>query len=163
MTHRRLDPRICNVAIDANALDRDGSDRDALVDRLLALSSAGTINLILPKGVRREILNPRTPAHVQEAALPKIFSIGVGLNADEPRRHRIIAQELQGNAKPGKHEADADHLFEAAKYCGFFITHDDRVLKRAGRLGEVLPPSLTVVTLTDFLAILDDWEAKYPR
>jgi hypothetical protein len=34
---------------------------------------------------------------------------------------------------------------------------------RVRRLGEVLPPSLTVVTLTDFLPIFDDWEAKYPR
>jgi hypothetical protein len=52
---------------------------------------------------------------LQEAALPKIFTIGVGLNSDEQRRKRIITAELQGNAKPGKHEADADHLFEAAK------------------------------------------------
>ena len=75
MTHRPLDPRICNVSIDANALDRDGASRDALVDRLLALYESGTINLILPKGVRLEISNPNTPPDVQEAA-PRIFSIG---------------------------------------------------------------------------------------
>jgi hypothetical protein len=162
MTRRPLDPRKCPVAIDANALDRGGSNRDALVDRLLALYNAGTINLILPKGVRLEISNPNTPAHVQEAA-PKIFTIGVGLNADEKRRKRIIAAELQGNARPGKHEADADHLFEAAKYGGYFITHDQRILARAGRIGQVRPPSLTVVTLADFLTIFDDWEVQYPR
>ena len=159
-TRRPLDPRICPVAIDANALDRDGSARDNRVDRLLGLSSAGTINLIVPKRVREEIQNPRTPAHVQEAALPKLFTIAVGLNSDEQRRKRIIEQELQGNARPGKHIADADHLFEAAKYGGYFITHDQRILTRAGRLGEVLPPSLTVVTLVDFLAIFDDYAAR---
>ena len=162
MTHRPLDPRICNVSIDANALDRDGGSRDALVDRLLALYEAGTINLILPKGVRLEMSNPNTPAHVQGAA-PRIFTIGVGLNADEQRRKRVIEAELQGKAKPGKHAADADHLFEAAKYTGYFITHDERILKRSGGLREVLPPSLTVVTLADFLAIFDDWEARYSR
>jgi len=52
---------------------------------------------------------------------------------------------------------------EAAKYGGYFVTHDRRILTRAARLGEVLPPSLTVVTLADFLTILDDWEARYPR
>ena len=26
-----------------------------------------------------------------------------------------------------------------------------------------LPPSLTVVTLADFLAIYDDWVARYPQ
>jgi hypothetical protein len=163
MTRRPLDPRICPVAIDANALDRDGSERDVLVDRLLALSSTRTIRLLVPKRVRAEIQNPQTPAHVKEAALPQIFTIGVGLNSDEKRRKRIITAELQGNAKLGKHEADADHLFEAAKYGGFFITEDGRILKRAGRLSEVLPPSLTVVTLADFLAIFDEWEARYRR
>jgi hypothetical protein len=43
------------------------------------------------------------------------------------------------------------------------ITHDDRILTRAGRLGDVLPPSLTVVTLEDFLAIFDDYEARLTR
>jgi hypothetical protein len=56
--------------------------------------------------------------------------------------------------------ADADHLFEAVKYGGYFITHDRRILTRAGRLGEIVPPSLTVVTLVDFLAIFDDYAAR---
>lgn len=155
-----LDPRICNVAIDGNALNRDGSANDALVDRLLELADAGTINLIVPKGVRAEIEHPATPAHKQEAALPRIFTYQVGLNSDEERRRRLIMQELQGNAQPGKHSRDADHLFEAAKYGGYFITHDQRILKKAGKLGSLLPPSLTVVTLAEFLAIFDDYEAR---
>jgi len=84
----------------------------------------------------------------------------VALNSDEERRHRIIEQELTGNARPGKHSADADHLFEAAKYGGYFITHDERVLKRAGRLRDVLPPSLTVTTLLDFVVIFDQYVAQ---
>jgi len=114
--------------------------------------------LLVPKRVRAEIENSNTPAHVKEAALPQVFTISVELTPDEQRRKCVITAELQGNAKPGKHGAVADHLFEPAKYGGFFITEDDRILKRAGRLSEVLPPSLTVVTLSDFLAILDDWE-----
>lgn len=157
MTHQPLDPRLCPIAIDANALDKKGGDRDALVDRLIALSESGAVRLIVPKRVRTEIQNPRTPASVQKAALSQIFTIGVGLNTDEERRKRIITAELQGNAKSGKHEADADHLFEAAKYCGYFITEDCRILVRAGRLGEVLPPSLTVVTLVEFLAVFDQY------
>jgi hypothetical protein len=160
---RPLDPRICPVGIDANLLDHDGTSRDALVDRLLALSSARSIRLFVPKRVRAEIEHPQTPSHVKEVGLSQIFTIGVELNSDEQRRKRIITAELQGNAKPGKHEADADHLFEAAKYGGFFITEDERILKRAGRLSEALPPSLCVVTLADFLGIFDDWEAQYPR
>ncbi len=43
--------------------------------------------------------------------MPQIFSDSVGLNSDEQRRRQIITQELQGNAKPRRHEADADHLY----------------------------------------------------
>jgi hypothetical protein len=155
-----LDPRICNVAIDGNVLNRDGSANDVLVDRLLGLADAGMINLIVPKGVRAEIEHPATPAHKQEAALPRIFTYQVGLNPDEERRRQLIMRELQGNAQPGRHSRDADHLFEAAKYGGYFITHDQRILKKAGQLGNLLPPSLTVVTLAEFLNVFDDYEAR---
>jgi hypothetical protein len=164
MTRRRLDPRRCNVAIDSCAIERNGTDHDLLVDRLLELVSAHVISLVLPKGVRHEILNPKTPAHKQEAVQLKPYTLTVGLNADEQRQHQIITRELQGNATtPGKHHADADHLFEAGKYgAGYFITHDTRILTRAGRLRDVLPPSLTVVASVDFLAIFDDYAARCP-
>ncbi len=161
MTRRPLNPlKASRITIDANAVNRDGSEHDKLVDRLLGLVAAGTIGLIVPKGVRLEVQDPRTPAHVHETILPQIFTVPVGLNADEKRRHQIITAELQGNAKPGKHEADADHLFEASKYSGYFITHDERILKKAGRLGDVIPPTLTVVTLEEFLTILDEYQAQ---
>jgi len=51
MTRRPLDPRICSVAIDANALNRDGSAHDELVHRLLRLSAPGTIRLLVPNFV----------------------------------------------------------------------------------------------------------------
>jgi hypothetical protein len=163
MARRPLDPRICSVAIDVNALTRGGSDHDGLVDRLLWLSAAGTINLIAPKGMSGETLDPRTPDHFQEAALPKIFTIQVALNSDEQRRRRLIEEALQGNGRFGQHAADADHLFETAKYCSYFITHDRRILDRVGKIRSLLPPSLTVVTLPHFLAIFDKYEARRQR
>jgi hypothetical protein len=155
---RPLDPRSCPIAIDANALDRDGSNRDDLVDRLLKLWQDGKINLIVPKEVRKEIQNPRTPGRVQAAMASMNFTMPVGLNSDEQRRKYLITQELQGNAQPGKHAADADHLFEATKYCGYFITHDQRLLDKASKLRSLLPPSLTVVTLAEFLDLFDAYD-----
>jgi hypothetical protein len=158
-THRPLDPRICPIGIDANALNRDGSAHDASVDRLLELRRAGKINLIVPHGVRAEVLNPQTPSHVREAVLPNIFTIPTGLTEQEQKNRRLIAAALQGNAKQGKHAADAQHLADAAKYCGYFITHDERVLKRSMALRDLLPPSLNVVTLDEFMDIFDDYES----
>jgi hypothetical protein len=147
------------VAIDTNALNKDGSAHDGLVDRLLNLWGDGTITLIAPKGVRLEALDSRVPAHIQAAVTPMFFTYQVSLNSEEQQRKRLIEQELRGNARPGKHTADADHLFEAEKYCAYFITHDRRILDKAGRMRSLLRPSLTVVTLAEFLEIFDQYEA----
>ncbi len=156
-TRRPLDPRKCPIGIDANAINRDGSAHDQLVDRLLELDRSGTINLIVPRGVRVEVQDPRTPSHVREPVLAKIFTRETGLTAQEVDVRAGIEAVLQGNAKPGRHAADARHLAEAAKYCGYFITHDERILKRSHGLGSLLPPSLNVVTLVEFLQIFDDY------
>jgi hypothetical protein len=158
MAHRPLDPSKVNVAIDANAFNRDGGAHDQLVDRVLKLGAEGKIRLIAPQGVRREVEDLRTPSCVQEAILPQIFTIPTDLTDQERANRRKIEAALQGNAKPGKHAADAAHVFEAGKYCGYFITHDERILKRAGSYRE-LPPSFKIVTLARFLEIFDDYEA----
>ncbi|MBR0967087.1 type II toxin-antitoxin system VapC family toxin [Bradyrhizobium diazoefficiens] len=157
--NRPLDPRRVNVTLDANALDKDGTTRDELVDRVLALRRANKLNLVIPAGVRAEVEHPRTPQAVKDAILPEIFTIPTGLNSQEQTfRHRLEAA-LRGNAHPGKHAADAYHLAEAAKYGGYFITHDERILRKSGELGALLPPSLQVVTLEEFLEIFDDYES----
>lgn len=153
-----LDPKFCNIFADANAVDRPAGDpnRAKNVERLLRLWHDEHILVLLPRGVRVEIQDPRTPQVVRDATMGAIFTLTVGLTADEQRTRATIRAELQGNAQPGKHAADADHLAEAAKYGGgYFITHDERVLKRSGRLRDVLGPTLQVVTLAEFLAIYD--------
>jgi hypothetical protein len=155
-----INPRNCPIAIDANALDRDGSARDALVERLLQLSYAGRINLLVPKGVRIELQHPNTPPNVQEAGLSQKFTLKVGLNTRERALHRQIERALQGNARLGKHSTDADHLFEAAKYGGYFITEETRIRDKASKIPNLLPPSLNVVTLAHFIAIFDQFEAR---
>jgi hypothetical protein len=160
MARRPLDPRKVNVLFDANAFDR-GADDGAEVDRLLALQASGKINLIAPGGVRHETQHPHTPASVRQAVSGQIFSLPVGINQSEKQQLNRIRSVLQGNASPGTHDADARHVFEAAKYGGgYFITHDRRINQtKRQELETVLPPSLWIVTLTTFLKILDDYEA----
>jgi hypothetical protein len=98
-TRRPLDPRRVPVAIDANALNRNGTAHDELVDRLLELERADTINLIVPRGVRTEVQDPRTPGHVSEPVLSKIFTIQTGLTTQEADTRCKIEAALQGNAR----------------------------------------------------------------
>ena len=162
--HRPLDPRKCNIAVDANALDRDGTARDRLVDRFNELSSGRRIRAVVARGVRSEIQHPRTPDHVKAAVLPQIFNLRPGLNAPQEAARHSVQAILQGNAKPGRHAADASHLSEAAETgCAYFITHDKRILDKRGDLDAELPPSLRIVTLAEFMEIFDHYDQRYSR
>ena len=113
MAHRPLDPRRVNVALDTNALNRDGSPRDALVDRLIALIDGGEVNVVLGGLVRKEASDPRTPSVVRDAMMPRIFNLQPGLIDAQKERRRKVAAIMQGNAQPETHAADAQHLCEA--------------------------------------------------
>jgi len=155
-----LDPRICNISCDANAVDRDGTARTALVDRFVGLCDDGTLNVVMAGGVRDETSHPRTPAVVRDFMSDQIFNLRPSLNSGQQATRAKIARVLQGNAATGKHSADASHLSEAAETgCGYFITEDKRTLDKRYELEAVLPPTLTIVTLAEFLSILDDFEA----
>jgi hypothetical protein len=159
MTRRPLDPRKVNMLFDANAFDRGVGD-GAEVDRLLGLQTRGKMNLIAPASVRQETQHPHTPAPVREAVSWQIFSLPVGINQNEQQQLSRTRAILQGDAAPGKHDADAWHVFEAAKYGGgYFITHDRRINQTKRQELEEVPPSLWIVTLTAFLKIFDDYEA----
>jgi hypothetical protein len=158
MSRCPLDPRICNIALDANALDFDGNPRDALVTRFRKLMDDRELNVVIAGGVRGEVQHPNTPAHVRADMLPQIFNLQAGLNTSQQSERQQVAVILQGNAKPGRHAADASHLSEAAETgCGYFITNDQRILDKRAELARVLPPSFTVATLAEFLAVLDGY------
>ncbi len=160
MTRRPLNPRQNNVALDTNVLHHDGTERDRLVDRFRELSETRVLSLVVAGGVREEIQHPHTPGQVQAAVLPQIFNLRPGLNSSQATDRQRVRAILQGNAKLGAHAADASHISEAAETgCAFFITEDKRILAKRGELAAVLPSSLFIVTLTEFLKIFDDHEA----
>ena len=151
-----LNPRKTNIALDANALDRNGSERDAFVERFTALVVSGTLTVVVPGGVRSEIQHPHTPSDVQDAVLPQIFNWRPGLNAAQQEERRRVAVILQSNAKLERHAADASHVSEAAETgCAYFITEDARILGKRAELGRALPPTLEIVTLMEFFKAFD--------
>jgi hypothetical protein len=148
------DPRFGNVGLDANVLDYDGV-HDALIERLLDLSDANEINLVIPGSVQREIGHGNTPARVKALMAAQISSQHVNRTPGELNLLRRIRDILAGNAKPGKHDADGEHLFEAQKYCSYFVTHDGRILSKRKELAELLGGGLAIAALKEILAAYD--------
>jgi predicted nucleic acid-binding protein len=73
------------------------------------------------------------------------------LTPPELATHEKLRILIQGNAESGRHDKDAFHLVESAKYGGrFFITKDRRLLKKAPEVWAVL--RLRVVKPSEFLS-----------
>jgi predicted nucleic acid-binding protein len=128
-----LDPRRGNNFLDCNALDRTEEIEDAAMDEILALHQRpDSFTLLLPHSVKAEIEHPSTPAEKKRKAMEFLYSMEVTLTAPELATHEKLQILIQGNAKSGRHERDAFHLVESAKYGGrYFITKDRRLLKKA--------------------------------
>jgi predicted nucleic acid-binding protein len=55
-------------------------------------------------------------------------------------------------------------ISEAAETgCAYFITHDNRILDKRNELRSALPPSLEIVTLTEFFEVFDRFELERLR
>jgi len=160
-TNGKLDPQRCRVALDANALDRNGGPRDALVERLLALEESSKIQFLEPGTVYRQAQHPRTPLPVQEVIRSQIFTLPTGLTEAEENRRRHVLAVMRGNSVSDRHDADAAILFEAGKYAaGYLITEDKRILRNRVELQEILGPPLCITTLSEFLAIYDQFDKE---
>lgn len=163
-TNGKLDPRICSVALDANALDKDGGARDALVDRLLSLMKAGEIKFVQPNTARKQTLHPNTPSAVRGVMTAQIFTLPTELTPDEQTRRREVLIVMRGNSTTNRHDADADIIFDAAKYGGYLITEDRRILDNRAKLEKIIRLPLCIVSLADFLALYDKFrDEEYER
>lgn len=148
-----LDPRFAPAALDANVLDL------CEVERLIELAEEGKVSVTLPFSVKQEIDRPRTPSRVKSRANRLVYSIKVQLTPEEEETVRRFAEVARGNALSDKHDADARHMVEAAKYGRCFITEEKRWLARRQEIRTALG-GLEVITLSEYLGAYDAAEAR---
>lgn len=156
------DPRIGNNCVDTHILDRKGIPEDSEVDEIVALRDEHKLSIILPHSVMVEIEHPNTPMEVKRRAADFIFTKPVTLIDTERDLHRRVLDLVRGNAKAGKHESDSFHLVEAAKYARYFVTRDERLLRKRRHLSSLLP-QLCIATPSEFLAAYHYHQRKRPR
>ncbi len=154
---RKIDPRYSHTFVDVPVLHRKGDAEDAVVDELLETAFELRVMLHLTYSVKDEIAHPNTPDYVKKRAHRLIYSVPVQLTQGEKELHQKVRKIVQGNAKAGKHDADAFHLVESQKYsAGHFLTNDKRLLKKKAEIRNLL--NMEIVTPTEFLAVLKKFE-----
>ena len=127
---RITDPRYANNFLDSCAFDPKYTPEHEAAERIRKLCSENKINIVIAHSVAKEINHPNTPSDVKAEAVEMLYSLEVGLNQEERERLQNIHSILTGNGKPENHKSDAEHIFEAGKYVGYFITTDERILKK---------------------------------
>ena len=121
--HIHPDPRRSMNFLDSCAFDPKYFPEHEASAKLFQLSEIGILWLHLAHSNQKEIEHLNTPAWVKQRAKALIYSIETSLTPEERAQKASIHAILTGNGKkPDKFAVDAAHIFEASKYCGYFIT-----------------------------------------
>jgi hypothetical protein len=130
MAHQQRPPRYTHTFIDSCAFDPGGMEEVAS-RRILEKWP----NVIVAHSVQKELDHPNTPDDVKRMGEALVFTIETDLSPELLKKRDEIRTLIQGNAKPGQHKGDADHLFELYKYGGgYFVTTDARLLSNSDTL-----------------------------
>lgn len=141
-----MNPWITNSFLDSCAFDPKYRPEDQAATELFRLHQVDGLGIRLAHSNQKEVDHPNTPAWVKAKAAGLIYTTNVTLTQDEKSRLTKIHAILTGNGKPEKLEDDARHIFEAQKYGSYFVTTDEKLLKRADEIRtecgvEILRPS----------------------
>jgi len=130
MVHRQRPPQYTHTFMDSCAFSPEEEEEPAS-RRILEKCP----NIIVAHSVQKELDHPNTPEDIRQLSKAFIYTIEGDLTQEEIERRNEIRMLIQGNAAPGRHKNDADHLFELSKYGGgYFVTTDRRLLKHSETL-----------------------------
>jgi hypothetical protein len=145
-------PKISNIFLDSCSFDPKYSPEDQASHEIFQLHNTDELRgLDIAHSTMKEIEHPNTPDWVKKLAEDLVYSIQTRLTDKELQQKAQILRVLAGNGKVEKIIEDANHVFEASKYVGYFITADKRILKKRDELRKIC--SAIIVKPSEFLKI----------
>ena len=129
-----MNPWFTNSFLDSCAFDPKYHPEDLAATELFRLHQTEHLGILLAHSNQKEVDHPNTPAWVKTKAVGLIYTTSVALTPGEKSRFTKIHTILTGNGKPENVTDDARHIFEAQKYGSYFVTTDERLLKRADEI-----------------------------
>ena len=154
--YKPIDPRRSTSFLDSCAFDPKYSPEDEASNQIFQLYRKDELVLNIAHSTQKEIEHPNTPSWIKQEAMSFIYTIPTSLTPEEFARKAQILDILAGNGNPEKMRKDADHIFEAGKYGGYFITVDGRILKKKEAIEEIC--SATIVKPSEFLKVLEMYQ-----
>lgn len=141
-----INPWITNNFVDSCAFDPKYNPEDRAAAEIFRLHKEEGLLIHIAHSTQKEVGHPSTPVWVKKEAGKLIYTLNLSLTPDERVLFRGIHGILTGQGKPENMEQDASHIFEAQKYGSYFITTDEKLLKRAKNIRalcglEILLPS----------------------
>jgi hypothetical protein len=121
---------------------------------MLSLYEEQKVVLNIAHSVESELEHAATPDHVKRLANDMNRTLPIQLIDAEQERFKEIRGILVGRSGPAKHDADANHVFHAGKWLGYFVTTDGRILSRRVALQEA--SRSTIVKPSEWMAIYAD-------
>jgi hypothetical protein len=147
-----MNPWITNSFVDSCAFDPKYHPENQAATELFRLHQAERLGIRLAHSNQKEVDHPNTPAWVKQKAAGLVYTNTVPLSSDERTRLGKIHAILSGDGKPENVEDDARHIFEAQKYGSYFVTTDDRLLRRADKIRAEC--SVQILRPSEFLSLV---------
>jgi hypothetical protein len=156
LARKNIDPRRANIFVDSCAFDPKYSPEDKASEVLFQLSQESKITLIIAHSNQKELDHPNTPGWVKKAAQSQIYTIKTNPTEKEQVIKDAILRLLAGDGKPANMRQDAEHVYEASKYGSYFVTTDNRILRREQALFDLC--SVRVLKPSEMLNIYQEHE-----
>ena len=129
-----------NITIDTNALDRDGSASDLLIERQLELQLSRKVNIVLPQRVRREARQPNTVLTFAKRSIRKILTSPTELTGQELQLRRRVELWSSRQCQAGQTYFLPVISLKPGTTVAYVVTNDERILDKTSELADLLPP-----------------------
>jgi hypothetical protein len=159
MGHAPPDPHRQNVFLDSCAFDPRSAPEDRASKEIFERHENGQLlGLKIAHSMPKENEYPNTPDWVKRAAAGVLYAVDVSLTPDEQADRDRILEVLAGNGSRDQMRQDATHVFEASKYTGYFVTTDERILKKKNELKNIC--AARILKPSEFLSLVQEYETS---
>ena len=146
-----INPWLSNNFIDSCAFDPKYDPEDKASTEIFHLHEKDGLNLIIAHSTQKEINHPQTPSWVKSEAGGLIYTLDASLTFQEKTLLHDIENILAGNGKRENIIQDARHILEAQKYGTYFVTTDNRLLRKKHKILELC--DVVILLPSEFLTI----------